>query len=198
MAAGVTPGERVLDVCAAPGGKTIIFAGAAGYEGLVVASDVRPQRVHLLRSVTRRAGFDIPILAVDALSGVPFTDVFDRVVVDAPCSGLGTLRRDPDIKWSRQEADLPIFAEQQIRMLTEAARAVRPGGHLIYATCSSEPDENEAVVDGFLATAPGFAVAPVDSVDARLVNPRGFLSTLPPRDELDAFFAAKLVRSGTA
>jgi 16S rRNA (cytosine967-C5)-methyltransferase len=198
LAAGVRPGERVLDVCAAPGGKSIILAQTAGSDGRVFASDVRPARVHLLRSTILRAGLDIPVLAANAESGLPFGPTLDRVVVDAPCSGLGTLRRDPDIKWAREESDLHAFAEHQSRMLDEAGRTVRPGGHLIYATCSSEPEENESVIDAFLARTPEFRVAPIATVDARLVTSRGFLSTIPPRDALDAFFAAALVRSGTA
>ncbi|HXT69865.1 MAG TPA: transcription antitermination factor NusB [Vicinamibacterales bacterium] len=197
-AAGVQPGDRVLDLCAAPGGKTIIFSTAAGPKGQVVASDVRPARVHLLRAMIQRAGLDVPVLALDGESGLPFGATFDRVVVDAPCSGLGTLRRDPDIKWTREEAGLPAFAERQARLLDQATTAVRPGGHLVYATCSSEPEENESVIDAFLTRTPAFRLAAVDSVDAQLVTARGFLSTLPPRDELDAFFAAKLVRSGSA
>ncbi len=198
FAAGVRPGDRVLDVCAAPGGKTLVFSEAAGPRGQVIASDVRPARVHLLRSTIDRAGLDISVLAGNAETGLPFGPVFDRVIVDAPCSGLGTLRRDPDIRWSRDEHELQGFAERQGRMLDEAARTVRPGGHLIYATCSSEPDENVSVVRAFLGRTQAFRVAPVDSVDPRFVSEDGFLETLPPRDGLDAFFAAKLVRSEPA
>jgi len=141
----------------------------------------------------------VPILALDVSSPLPFAAVFDRVILDAPCSGLGTLRRDPDIKWTRRESDLAPFAEAQSRMLDQAAAVVRPGGRLIYATCSSEPDENTRVVDAFLAKTPGFSVEPIaGAVDPSLITSRGFLETLPPRDELDAFFAAKLVRSGRA
>ena len=196
VAAGVGSGERVLDVCAAPGGKTLVFADAAGPSGLVVASDLRPARVSLLRSQLRRASVSVPILAVDAAAPLPFGPVFDRVVLDAPCSGLGTLRRDPDIKWTRAEADLAGFARAQSEMLHQAASVVRPGGRLIYATCSSEPEENADVVNAFLARTAAFTVEPIDkTIDAQLLSSRGFLETLPPRDDLDAFFAAKLVRS---
>jgi 16S rRNA (cytosine967-C5)-methyltransferase len=196
LAAGVLPGETVLDACAAPGGKTVVFAEEAGASGRVIASDIRPARVGTLRMQLQRAATQVPILALDVSSPLPFTAVFDRVVLDAPCSGLGTLRRDPDIKWSRQESDLTSFAEAQSKMIDQAADVVRPGGRLIYATCSSEPDENARVVDAFLARTPAFTVEPIaGAVDPRLITARGFLETLPSRDELDAFFAAKLVRS---
>ena len=199
LGAGVTEGETVLDACAAPGGKTLVFAEAVGASGRVIASDIRPARVATLRAQLQRAAHRVPILALDVSSPLPFEAVFDRVILDAPCSGLGTLRRDPDIKWSRQESDLGPFAVAQSKMLDQAAAAVRPGGRLIYATCSSEPDENESVVDAFLKRTPAFAVEPISHpIDPRLISARGFLETLPPRDELDAFFAAKLVRSGPA
>src|SRR5690606_30881041 len=93
----------------------------------------------------------IRIVQADAARGLPFDARFDCVLLDAPCSGLGTIRRDPDIKWRRREADLPALAAMQLAMLEHTAAVVRPGGRLVYATCSSEPDENEAVVERFLA-----------------------------------------------
>jgi 16S rRNA (cytosine967-C5)-methyltransferase len=108
------------------------------------------------------------------------------VLVDAPCSGTGVLRRDPDIKWSRAESDLAAFAATQVAMLREAARVVRPGGVLVYATCSSEPDENDDVVREFLTGAAAFEA---------VGDP---LRTLPFAHGLDAFFAARLVRRESA
>ena len=199
LSAGVADGETVFDACAAPGGKTLVFAEAVGASGRVIASDVRPARIATLRTQLQRAAKHVPILAVDVSSPLPFEAVFDRVILDAPCSGLGTLRRDPDIKWSRQESDLKAFTDAQSKMLDQAAAVVRPGGRLIYATCSSEPDENAHVVDAFLARTPAFTVEPISHpINPGLITSRGFLETLPPRDELDAFFAAKLVRSGRA
>ena len=136
--------------------------------------------------------------ATDAL---PFAPVFDRVLVDAPCSGLGTVRRDPDIRWRRREAELADFAATQRALLARAARAVAPGGRLVYATCSSEPEENEDVVEGFLAAHPEFT---------RLVprrtrrsppgssTTRGMLRTLPFAHGLEAFFAAASSVAGAA
>jgi 16S rRNA (cytosine967-C5)-methyltransferase len=202
-AVSARPGERVLDVCAAPGGKTLVLAadmraaGAAPVEGLLVAGDFRASRVALLAKTMARGGVPVKVVRYDARQPLPFRPVFDAVVLDAPCSGLGTLRRDPDLKWTRTEADLPVLAAAERRMLEAAALVVRPGGRLIYATCSSEPEENEAVVDAFMATSPGvvpLAIRLPDERGAELVDARGHLVTLPFRDGLDAFFAAAFVR----
>jgi 16S rRNA (cytosine967-C5)-methyltransferase len=132
---------------------------------------------------------------------LPFRDaVFDAVLVDAPCSGLGTVRRDPDIKWKRRPDDLAFFAEAQVALLHRVARVLRPGGRLVYSTCSSEPDENEAVVATFLAHAPDFARQPladlgdVPAAVRALTSSDGYLRTNPARDGLEAFFAAVLAR----
>jgi 16S rRNA (cytosine967-C5)-methyltransferase len=190
---GVKPGERVLDACAAPGGKTLSMAGALGSHGLIVATDLRAARVRLLARTIGEAGASrVRVVRADAAGALPFGAVFDCVLLDAPCSGLGTIRRDPEIRWRREESDLPRFAEAQLRMLHEAARVVRPGGRVIYATCSSEPEENDGVVDAFLASGP-FEPAPppaLPAAAAQLVDGRGRLRTLPFRDGLEAFFAA--------
>ena len=167
--------------------------------GAVVAADYRRPRAALLRNQLRRAGVLADVLALDARTPLPFSDVFDRVLLDAPCSGLGTVRRDPDLKWSRQETDLQDLAAGQLAMITNAARAVRPGGTLIYATCSSEPEENSEILRAFLERAPEFRLAPVSLAGAEvLVSAAGCLETLPYRDNLDAYFAASLVRSQAA
>jgi len=202
-AVGVSPEERVLDLCAAPGGKTVVLAADLRGSGLVVASDYRPGRVRLLRRTLRRAALGTPVVALDATRQLPFRPLFDRVLVDAPCSGLGVIGRDPDLKWSRLAADLAAFASTQISILLRAADAVRPGGVLVYATCSSEPEENESVVEAFLGrdsrfslgrASPGPLVRHADD----LIDETGFLRTLPFRDDLDAFFAATLVRQNGA
>jgi 16S rRNA (cytosine967-C5)-methyltransferase len=200
LAAGVRPGARVLDLCAAPGGKTIILSERLDGTGLLVAADHRAARIKLLHATMRRAGAAARLLSLDATQPLPFGPVFDVVLLDAPCSGLGVLRRDPDLKWSRQAADLVRFAEMQQQMLARAAAVVAPGGRLIYATCSSEPDENDAVVDQFLTAQPGFTPARPDfgglvNEEETLVDSRGFLRTLPFTHGLDAFFGAVLARS---
>ena len=202
-AVAARPGERVLDVCAAPGGKSVVMAQGMGRQGLLVSGDLRPNRVAMLKATVARYDVNARVVAVDALSPLPFGPVFDRVLIDVPCSGLGTLRRDPDLKWSRTESDLPRLAGEAGRMLAHAADAVRDGGLLVYATCSSEPEENEAVVAAFLQDHPAFTlerpvpVAAVPDLD-RVIDPAGYVRTLPFRDGLDAFFAAALRRRAPA
>ncbi|MBI2187584.1 MAG: 16S rRNA (cytosine(967)-C(5))-methyltransferase RsmB [Acidobacteria bacterium] len=202
LAVGAQPGERVLDLCASPGGKTLAMAADMRDTGLLAACDVRVRRVQLLRETVRPAGaVCVRLVHVAAAGPLPFAPRFDRVLVDAPCSGLGTIRRDPDIRWRRTERDLVVFARDQLALLERAAAAVRPGGRLVYATCSSEPEENEAVVDAFLAGRSEFR-----SLDLRrdgprsltaILDERGRLRTLPFAHGLEAFFAAALVRRGT-
>jgi 16S rRNA (cytosine967-C5)-methyltransferase len=200
LVVGARPDHVVLDLCAAPGGKTTSLAADMGNRGLVVACDVRDRRMRLLRETVAASGAaNVRLAHVDTRAAVPFRGaIFDRVLVDAPCSGLGTVRRDPDIKWRRQEEDLAGFAARQRELIERAAAVVKPGGRLVYATCSSEPEENEQVVDDFLRTHPEFAV--VDLRDEQppltpLIDERGFLRT-SPLERLEAFFAAALARRG--
>jgi 16S rRNA (cytosine967-C5)-methyltransferase len=196
------PGMRVLDACASPGGKTTAMAAMADDRARIVAADVRTARVQLLRETVAASGArNIQIVQADIERGLPFTRGFDIVFVDAPCSGLGTVRRDPDIRWRRQETDLAALAGAQATMLTHAASAVVPGGRLIYSTCSSEPEENEEVVDRFLKSHPGFV--PVDLRNERIryqdalepvLDERGMLRTLPHKHGLEAFFGVVLRR----
>ncbi len=153
LLAGASPGARVLDTCASPGGKTTAIAAAMNDRALLVACDVRDRRIDLLRRTVAASGaHNVRIVQANLLRPLPFSQPFDLVFVDAPCSGLGTLRRDPDLRWRRKEQDLPVLAAAELTMLQHAADAIAPGGRLVYATCSSEPDENEGVADAFLAT----------------------------------------------
>jgi 16S rRNA (cytosine967-C5)-methyltransferase len=196
------PHERILDLCASPGGKTVAIAAAMNDSGLLVASDVRAKRVALMRDTIRSSGAThVRLIQVPPMGPLPFERVFDRVLVDAPCSGLGTLRRDPDIKWRRHEDDLPAMAAAQIDLMTRAAAVVRSGGRLVYATCSSEPDENDEVVRVFLSRHPEWHAidlrgeAPAGLRD--VLDERGSLRTLPFAHGLEAFYAAALeFRSG--
>ncbi|HTK29605.1 MAG TPA: 16S rRNA (cytosine(967)-C(5))-methyltransferase RsmB [Vicinamibacterales bacterium] len=199
LLAGDRPRGRVLDACASPGGKsTAIAARMEG--GVLVASDVRARRIDLLRRTVRTTGASrVRIVQADLLRPLPFSQPFDCVLVDAPCSGTGTLRRDPDIRWRRLEPDLAPLAAAQDVMLRHAAAAVAPGGRLIYATCSSEPEENDAVVDRFLAAHPDFQAVHAGNVagslPAAVVDDRGRLRTLPHRHGLEVFFGAVLARA---
>jgi 16S rRNA (cytosine967-C5)-methyltransferase len=196
-AAGARPGERVLDLCAAPGGKTMVLWADMNAQGCLIATDTRPARLQILRETLHDAAIPEHLAVLDATRPLPFgPDSFDRVFVDVPCSGLGTLRRDPDVKWAVTLESLPGLAATQRRILAQAASVVRPGGTLVYATCSSEPDENDDVVDAFLAGSDTFAAEPIDAAAGfgALIDERGRLRTTPARHGLDAFFAARLVR----
>ncbi len=177
------PGQHVLDLCASPGGKTVALSAATGAQGLIVACDVRPHRVRLLNRTLRRCRItNAAVMHVPEDGALPFRDAaFDVVLIDAPCSGLGTLRRDPDIRWRRTSEDLPALTAAQHRLLSRAAGLIKPGGSLVYSTCSSEPEENQEVVAGFLVERPDFTLERTHV-------------TLPFRDGLEAFYAANLRR----
>jgi 16S rRNA (cytosine967-C5)-methyltransferase len=196
---GAANGERILDACAAPGGKTTALVASVGRTGLIVASDFRAKRLGLLIETIRTAGADrARIVCSDLRRPLPFGATFDAVLVDVPCSGLGTIRRDPDIRWRRAEPELAGLARDELMMLREAARALRPGGRLIYATCSSEPEENESVVSAFLESEPRFARrGPQASSLAPVLDAAGALRTLPHLHALEAFFAVILVHCET-
>lgn len=177
-------GAIALDLCASPGGKTLAVSAAVGGGGLVIASDVRPQRVRLLASTLARCHVpNATVVHVPAAGALPFMHrMFDFVLIDAPCSGLGTVRRDPDIRWRRSPDDLPRFAAAQRELLSRAADLVKPGGRLLYSTCSSEPEENEEVIGAFVGERPDFSAERTHR-------------TLPFRDHLEAFFGAILRRA---
>ncbi len=156
----IAPGMTVLDLCAAPGNKTAQMIAAGGR---VVASD---RYVRRLAEVPREASR----VALDATQALPFGSRFDRILIDAPCSGTGTLARNPEIKWRLHASDLPVFADKQRKMLAGALAYLKPGGLLVYSTCSLEREENEGLVEGF----------PVVETHMRL----------PGREPGDGFFAA--------
>jgi 16S rRNA (cytosine967-C5)-methyltransferase len=187
--AAARPGERILDACASPGGKTTQMAAEMRDQGTIVAADVRGRRLDLLsRTVASSGARVVRVVQADARAAPPYRALFDAVLLDAPCSGLGTIRRDPDVRWRRREEDLPALAGAQLEMLTRLGTVVRPGGRLVYSTCSSEPEENEGVVQAFLAANPEFRSEP-GVLAADLLDETGGLRTLPFRHGLEAFFA---------
>ncbi len=193
---GVAPGETVLDACASPGGKTTAMAAAMNDTGTIVASDVRKRRIGLLNAAIAASGATIVRIVQADASVLPFSQRFDCVLLDAPCSGLGTIRRDPDLKWRRSEADFPALRTMQLQMLRGAAAVLKPGGRVVYSTCSSEPEENEEVIRAFVAES-GFREVPPAGLPAALaplLTSHGHLRTYPFRDGVEAFFAAVLVR----
>jgi 16S rRNA (cytosine967-C5)-methyltransferase len=192
--------RRVLDLCASPGGKTLAAAAQCGPAGLVVATDVRWRRVALLASTLARCrATDVRVLQIGASSPLPFIDnAFDRVLIDAPCSGLGTVRRDPDIRWRRDPTQFEALAKTQLGLLDRVRSLVAPGGRIVYSTCSSEPEENEAVVAAFLERATEFSILPLEAAGvapaiAAMQTGEGYLRTSPAFG-LEAFFAAILHR----
>jgi 16S rRNA (cytosine967-C5)-methyltransferase len=185
---------RVLDACAAPGGKALALADLAAGAGSVVALEASPRRLRALAGLARRWGSDVRCLGGDALRP-PFSARFDAVLLDAPCSGLGTLGRHPDIRWRMREPDILLHAERQARLLESAAGLVRPGGRLVYSVCSGEPEEGEAVVGPFLAAREDFRRAPLPDWSAPFLGEDGFLRTGPEHGGGDAFFLAVLDRA---
>lgn len=197
--APVHSGQRVLDLCAAPGGKTLAYAAAVG-PGRVVASDVRAARLAVLASTLQRGhATRAAVVGVAPDGPLPFSPLFDLVAVDAPCSGLGTLRRDPDIKWRREPSDLPRLQATQQSLLARAAAVVAPGGTLVYTTCSLEPEETTAVVAHVLETVPELQLAPpIAGPDRAWLTPfvdgDGYLRLHPARHGLEGYFGAILTR----
>lgn len=200
----VQPEMRVLDLCAAPGGKTLALADAAGREGHVVAGDLHAHRLRGLRERLRAAA-SVSVVALDATRTLPFSEPFDAILVDVPCSGTGTLARNPDIRRRLQPADLADLRARQMSMLENAAQLLRPGGRLVYSTCSLEPEENEQVVEACLAQHAELSLAAGAAALAKHMQPtadgsglfdaRGYFRTWPHRHGTDGFFAAVIEKA---
>ena len=177
----VSPDETVLDVCAAPGGKAM---AAAERGARLTAADINVYRLGILRENLARLNLASSVLACDALS-LPFAGTFDHVVVDAPCTGLGTISRHPEIRWYRQLDDIFRMSHLQTQILNSACQLVRQGGTLIYSTCTIEPDENEEVVQKFLAEHPAFRIDDTPGSVAKL-------SIKPGLDGTDGAFGVRI------
>lgn len=189
---------RYLDGCAGLGGKTSHLAQLVPPGGEVVAVEPHQGRVRLLRENLARLGLNVTIVTSELHSFMQEKPpLFQGILIDAPCSGLGVIGRQPDIRWQRHEADLARYAARQRDLLEQAAAVLAPGGVLVYATCSTEPEENETVVSAFLATHPEFSLADAKAflpASAHiLVDSHGFFRALPHQG-LDGFFAARLVK----
>lgn len=191
------PGETVADVCAAPGTKTTHLAQLMEARGRVLAFDVHAERLGLVAKAAVRLGATIvECHAGRAETLAPeFRGRCDRVLVDAPCSNLGVLRRNPDVKWRRSPADFPRLQARQRALIEAGASMARSGAHLVYATCSLEPEENEDVVAPFLAAHPEWVLDPPASFPIPL-EPPGVLRCLPQRHGTDGFTAFRLRRQG--
>lgn len=197
LALGAAPGERVADFCAGAGGKTLALAAAMGNKGTLLALDVDGRRLDRAAPRFAKAGVDNVRRRAIKPGADPWLKRqarrFDRVLIDAPCSGVGAWRRNPDARWARGQPPLEDLTRLQAEILPRAARLVRPGGLLVYATCSLLPEENEDQVQAFLSATPEFRSAPPDDFPAPLTD--GFLKLTPARHGTDGFFAAWLRRS---
>ena len=190
------PGETVIDACAAPGTKTTHLAQLMDNRGRIVALDPQPARLHRVSAAAARLGVSI----VQTIEGTvqelvsSYAPRADAVLVDAPCTNLGVLRRNPEVKWRRRPEDIANSAARQSEILGAAATLVKAGGRLVYATCSPEPEENEAIIAAFLRAQPAWRLdAPADF--PLPLEADGYLRTRPDRHGMDGFTAVRLRRA---
>ena len=189
-------GMRVLDLCAAPGGKTAYIAALMHDDGQIVAIDRFESRLKILRRNMQRLGLSsIKTIETDALE---YQDgQFDRVLADVPCMGSGTLSKKPDIKWKKDIFDLRALNKLQYNLLCKAAELVKPEGIVVYSTCSIEPEENFLIVEKFLANHPDFKLKSADGkFPDEILDEHGCIQTFPHKHKMDGAFAAKLIKSG--
>ena len=186
-------GGTLIDLCAAPGGKTTQIASRS--DAFIVAGDIHQARVNFLRAnAVRQCVSGVNVLRLDAEATLPFADEsFDAILLDAPCSGTGTIRSNPEIRYYVDPEDIEQLSSKQLTILHNASKLLKPSGSLYYSTCSLERDENEAVIDAFLSSASGFSLQRSD-VSGRFSTPEGFERTFPDRDNTDGFFLAVLVK----
>jgi len=194
------PGERILDACAAPGTKTTHLGQLMGNHGEISAIDVDETRLRLLRESCRRMGVtNVKVLKRDATRPIslPEGKQFDAILLDVPCTGWGTIRRNPDIKWRTGHEDIARLAFLQRKILDNAVGLLRKGGRIVYSTCTVYAEENENVVDGFLGENRDYCLdhRRFTIHHDKLFDHRGFFRSLPHRDSMDGFFAARIIRS---
>lgn len=190
------PGEYIIDLCSAPGGKAVHSAELMKNEGKIIAIDRYFTRLNLVRHATDRLGVSI-IDLMEADAATVDLEPADRVLLDAPCSGLGVLSKKPDIKWKRQPEDIANLVELQKQMLENAVHLVKPGGVLVYSTCTIEPEENLLQIKSFLERHPDFEVEHAGKfLPAEVVSVHGFMETFPHKQRMDGAFAARLIKKG--
>lgn len=192
------PGEYILDLCSAPGGKALHMAMLMDNKGTIVAADLYPHRLKLLQGMMERQG--IGIVRPEKLDGRTLSsercNCFDRVLLDVPCSGLGVIRRKGELKWRRKEQDIFSLAELQAKLLRNAFSALKPGGVLVYSACSTEPEETKDVIQNFLKQEPMAATALLAPLLPRELRAQekedGMAFFWPHEHGLDGFFMARL------
>jgi 16S rRNA (cytosine967-C5)-methyltransferase len=194
------PDERILDGCAAPGGKTTHMAQKMENRGEIYALDLSKGKLDLIEEMCQRLGIEIvKTIKGNAAKGLPIPEGlrFNRVLADVPCSGFGTLRRNPDLKWKKKEEDIRRLSELQSSILRNLSGYVEEGGILVYSTCTVFHEENEDVVEKFLDEHPEFGLDPIDEVlpeECHIFIENGYFKTYPPKDEMDGFFVARMVK----
>jgi len=188
-------GDRVIDMCAAPGGKTTFIAELMKNSGKIIAIDKYESKLNLIRTSCERLGIgNVETLVADSSDVV--IPPADKIIVDVPCSGLGTLRKKPDIKWKREPEDIQHLVRRQTTLLENAAGLVKPGGVLVYSTCTVEPEENSGVIQTFLEKHPEFKIDDAQKfVNSSVVTSEGFIETFPHRHHVDGSFAARLIKN---
>lgn len=205
----VQPGMRVLDACAAPGGKTTHLAELMKNQGQIIALDLSASKTKILQKNCQRLGASIvQIICADSTCSLPWRPslLFERILIDAPCSGLGTLHRHPDIKWRRGPEDIHRLSSLQLKLLENLSGYLRPGGVLVYSTCTITREENDLVVEKFLQRHKDFVLEDLRDIVSPplrvMINGQGYLRTYPdfiiPQGEyrLDGFFAARMRKNG--
>ncbi len=195
------PGERILDACAAPGGKATHLAQLMDNRGEVLAMDISAAKLPLIKETAERIGIGIICTRVaDMLKSEERpAEVFDRILLDAPCSGLGVIRRNPEAKWRLTAADITRLSASQKRMLKNVSIMLKRGGTLLYSTCSTTAEENEQVVQDFLSHHPEFVLENLNDLFpayGELFTPDGMYRAWPHRHDMDGFFAARLRKTG--
>ncbi|WP_024545442.1 16S rRNA (cytosine(967)-C(5))-methyltransferase [Picosynechococcus sp. NKBG15041c] len=191
------PGEVIIDACAAPGGKTTHIAEKMQDQGTIWACDKYQARINKVEQNARRLKLSmIRTLMGDSRSYSQFRNMADRVLLDVPCSGLGTLHKRPDIRWQQSPAKIAELTTLQGELLATGSTWVKPGGYLVYATCTLNPAENEAIAQQFLGTHPDWHIVPPaeDSPVFPYSQPEGWLQVVPHRHQMDGFFMVKLQR----
>lgn len=193
------PGESLLDICAAPGGKTTHLAQLMNDTGQIVATDLDKRRIRRIEeNIARLGSGSINVMVADALSpDYQAGQMFDRILLDAPCSGLGVIRRNPEAKWRLNLEEIERCARRQRQLLDVAAAHLKPGGHLLYATCSTSVLENETVIEDFLSTHPEFMLDTSSKLlkdHPELAASGGYMRCWPHRHNMDGFFAATVKR----